>query len=321
MRFTNSLSQVEYIFIGAFILLYTIYVIKYFLAAKALSLPYYKIIFKLLLRSVYFTLFLLAIMAPSFGDSKREVKAVGKDIFIAVDLSESMNAFDIAPTRLEKMKFELKNITNALRSDRVGLIIFSSEAFMQCPLTYDQSALNLFIETLGTSLVPRKGTDFGPPLDIALKKFKHENEGNQNKSQIIILISDGEDFGEDTEGIVKEIAKTGIKLFTLGIGSEKGSKVRAANGYVRDRKGNEVITKLEPAALKKIASDANGKYYEISDKRNDVPRLIADVEAIEGEIKEAFTMDITANKYYLFLMIGLVLMLLDFVTPYRVIKI
>src|SRR5690606_27957335 len=145
---------------------------------------------KLALRTLIFALLLVAILGPSFGGARKEVKAVGKDIVICFDLSKSMDAFDVQPTRLEKIKNEMKKVVSAFNSDRIGLVIFGSEAFMQCPLTYDQNALNLFIETLNTELVPVGGTDFGPPLKMALEKLTDEREQlTDPKSKIIILIS------------------------------------------------------------------------------------------------------------------------------------
>ena len=109
---------------------------------------------------------------------------MGKDVFICVDLSQSMNAFDIQPSRIERVKFELKNIIEAFNSDRKGLIMFSNEAFMQCPLTYDNNALALFIQTLNTSLVPNTGTDFAP-LKLALSKLNSEKSGSiRQKSKL-----------------------------------------------------------------------------------------------------------------------------------------
>src|SRR4029079_18396893 len=128
----------------------------------------------LFIRTGFFLLLVIAFMGPSFGGSKKEIKSVGKDIMICVDLSKSMDAYDIQPTRLEKIKFEMKKIVDAFSSDRVGIIIFSSEAFMQCPLTFDQNALNLFIETMNSSLVPSTGTDFGPALKMALSKLEED---------------------------------------------------------------------------------------------------------------------------------------------------
>src|SRR5258708_981291 len=170
------------------------------------------------------------------------MKSVGKDMMICVDLSKSMDAFDVQPTRLEKVKFEMKKIVEAFNSDRIGIIIFSSEAFVQCPLTYDQNALNLFIETMNTNLVPPTGTDFGPPLRMALSKLDdQEGPGTQQKSKVIILISDGEDFGEQTTQVDQEIEARDIKLFTLGVGTEKGSQIYSGRGYKMDERGNAVL--------------------------------------------------------------------------------
>jgi Ca-activated chloride channel family protein len=261
-------------------------------------------------------------MGPSFGESTREVKAIGKDIFICVDLSESMNASDIQPTRLEKVKFELKNLVSAFNSDRIGLIIFSSEAFVQCPLTYDQNALNLFIETLNTNLVPKAGTDFGPPLEMALKKLQEEQANTlQQQSKVIVLISDGEDFGEHTENAVKDIRDSNIKLFTLGVGTTTGSRIQTNAGFKTDRNGQEVITKLNDKGLKSLAIQTEGKYYEINESKNDVTRLINSINQIEGELRDARLMDVSANKYYYFLAAALLLMVFDLVTSVKPIKV
>ena len=143
--------------------------------AKLLRTPFYTIVIKLVLRTLFFSLLIISLLGPSFGESKKEVKSIGKDIMFCVDLSKSMDAFDIQPTRLEKVKYEMKKIVGAFSSDRVGVIIFSSEAFMQCPLTFDQNALNLFIETMNTGLVPASGTDFAPPLKMAIQKLESDD--------------------------------------------------------------------------------------------------------------------------------------------------
>ena len=223
---------------------------------------------------------IVALLGPSFGDTTREVKSIGKDIFICIDLSESMNAVDVQPSRLEKVKFELKNIAEAFSSDRIGLIMFSNEAFMQCPLTYDNNALTLFIQSLNTDLVPSTGTDFGPPLKMALNKLTDEKQSQAKQtSKIIILISDGEDFGEETEDVSNEVESSGIKLFTLGVGTERGSKIPTRRGFKKSRSGEDVISQLNDSSLKKLAADTGGKYFEINESRNDVSRLIS---AING---------------------------------------
>lgn len=321
MNWAYSIDTFEISIIAVFAVLYLLYVVRLLRIKAKLGVPVSKWLIKFSLRTIYFALILAALLGPSFGDTTREIKSVGKDIFICTDLSESMNAFDIQPSRLEKVKFELKNIVEAFNSDRIGLIMFSNEAFMQCPLTYDNNALNLFIQALNTSLVPNSGTDFGPPLKMALKKLTDdESTVTRQKSKIIVLISDGEDFGEETNQIAEEIEATGIKLFTLGVGTEKGSKIMTRRGFKKNNQGEEVVSKINTKSLKKIAADTGGKFFEINERRNDVERLINSINDIEGELRDSKQLDAKANKYFYFLMAALALMLLDALINVKVIK-
>jgi Ca-activated chloride channel homolog len=313
----------EIIFITLFVVFYAGYVLRVIRLGIKLKTPYRRIFIKLALRTVYFSLFLIALLGPSFGGSKREVKSVGKDIMICVDLSKSMDAFDIQPTRLEKIKYEMKKIISSFNSDRIGVIIFSSEAFMQCPLTYDQNALSLFIETMNSALVPGGGTDFGPPLKMALSKLTEDTDGpsTQAKSKIIILISDGEDFGEDTKDISGKIDKEDIKLFTLGVGTQKGGNIYASNGLKKDRQGNTIVTKLNAQSLRSLAEQTDGQYFEINDSRNDVSRLVNTISKIEGELRETRMVDVTANKYFYYLAAAAFLFLADLLISLYTVKI
>ena len=265
---------------------------------------------------------IIALLGPSFGSSKKEIKVIGKDIMIAIDLSESMNANDIQPSRLEKIKFELKKIIDEFNSDRIGIIMFSNEAYIQCPLTYDKNALNLFIETLNTGLLPNSGTDFGPPLDLALDKLLADKIQENNKSKIIILISDGEDFGENTYEIVDKIKKSSIKLFTVGIGTSQGTRIILKNGvFKKDKDGKEIITQLNSTTLKKIANETKGKYFEISNQRNQINGMIYAIKEIKGDVIDSKSIDVTKNKYFYFLFIALMLMSMDFLFNFKIIRI
>ncbi|MBL0743748.1 vWA domain-containing protein [Chryseolinea lacunae] len=323
MLWYREFGVTEWIFIAAFVVLYVFYFIRIIRIAQRLKTPYAKVFIKLVFRTLYFALFIIALLGPSFGGSKKEVKSVGKDIMICVDLSKSMDAFDIQPTRLEKVKYEMKKVVAAFNSDRIGFIIFSSEAFMQCPLTYDQNALNLFIETMNSGLVPASGTDFGPPLRMALKKLEENDTApnEQAKSKVIILISDGEDFGEDTEDVTREIENRDIKLFTLGVGTEKGGNIYAGNTLKTNRNGLIVVTKLNPKELVSLADKTGGQYFEINETKNDVSRLINTIGKIEGEVRDARFIDVTANKYFYFLAAAAVLFLLDILINIPTIKI
>ncbi len=307
---------------GAFLVLYVLYLLRVINVARSLNTRFTTVFIKLFTRSIFFALLIIAILGPSFGGSKKEVKSIGKDIMICVDLSKSMDAFDIQPTRLEKVKNEMKKLVAAFSSDRVGIIIFGSEAFMQCPLTYDQGALNLFIETMNTGLVPFGGTDFGPSLRMALNKLENEDgQPSETKSTVIILISDGEDFGEETDEIVREIENQDIKLFTLGVGTEKGGNIYAGNGVKKDREGKSVVTQLNSRSLRSLADKTGGQYFEINETKNDLPRLINTIGKIEGELRDARFVDVTANKYFYFLVIAAALLLLDVIINVKTVSI
>jgi Ca-activated chloride channel family protein len=297
----------------AFVLLYVLYLVRVVYIGRRLKTSYSNVFIKLIFRTLYFALFLIALLGPSFSGSKTEVKSVGKDIMICVDLSKSMDAFDIQPTRLEKVKFEMKRIVDAFSSDRIGIIIFSSEAFVQCPLTFDQNALNLFIETMNSGLVPSTGTDFGPPLTMALKKLQDDSGGppTQAKSKVIVLISDGEDFGEKTDDVAQSIEEKDIRLFTLGVGTEAGGNIYAGAGLKKDRQGKVVTSRLNSESLVGLAKKTDGQYFEINESRNDVTRLINTIGSIEGELRGTRIVDVTANKYFYFLLAAAILLIID----------
>lgn len=322
MTWFRDFGLFEVIVLFLFLGFYILYLIRMVRIAKSLNTPFGSVFYKLTLRTVLFALMIVAFLGPSFGDSRKEVKSVGKDIMICVDLSKSMDAFDIQPTRLEKIKFEMKRIVDAFSSDRIGIIIFSSEAFMQSPLTYDQNALNLFIETMNTGLVPSSGTDFGPPIRMALSKLiDQEGPSSQQKSKVIILISDGEDFGEDTDKEISEVEDNDIKLFTLGVGTDAGSQLYAGSGFKTDRQGNTVITRLDSRSLQLLASKTGGQYFEINETKNDVSRLINTISRIEGELRDTRFVDVSANRYHYFLLFALFLLVLDVMVNVKTVRI
>lgn len=321
MSWYRAFGTTEAIFLLVFVALYAVYLWRVIRIGQSLQASFTNVFIKVLFRAAIFGLLIISLLGPSFGESKKEVKSVGKDIMMCVDLSKSMDALDIPPTRLEKIKHEMKKIVEAFSSDRVGVIIFSGEAFVQCPLTYDQNALNLFIETMNTGLVPSSGTDFAPPLRMALQKMEQDNNRAQAKSKIIILISDGEDFGEETNEVAQEIEAGGIKLFALGVGTAKGGQIRAGSNYKTDKQGNVIISKLNSTSLQSLADKTDGKYFEINGTRNDVSRLINTISKIEGELMDARFVDVTANKYYYFLTVALILLALDVLINIKTVKI
>ncbi|WP_215223797.1 vWA domain-containing protein [Echinicola shivajiensis] len=303
-----------------FTLLYTVYLYRFYIINKKLKVKTHRLLLKMGLRILYFLLFLVALAGPSVGNATKEIKQEGKDIFIAIDLSQSMNAQDIGPSRLQRVKFELKNLIKNFSTDRIGLIIFSSEAFVQCPLTFDQNVLQLHLDGLHTNLVPNYGTDIAAPLALAIQKFKTD-ENQDPKSKSIVLISDGENFGDNLNTIIENMKEEGIRVFSLGVGTEKGSTIPKGSGVMMDKNSSgPAISKLSSTTLKRIASETNGQYFEISNNAQEIPQLITVIEKVEGTVTGSRTVEASANKYFYFLLAALGLALLDMILPLRTIS-
>lgn len=322
MNFQEDIGIFELSLVSLFLMFYFLYLVRIYKINQQIKVNLKAVFMKFILRVTFFTLLIISLLGPNFGIKEEKVEVVGKDIMIAVDLSESMNANDIQPSRIEKVKFEIKKIVDEFSGDRIGIIMFSGEAFVQCPLTYDKNALNLFVETLNTGLVPNSGTDFGPPLELGLSKLQDENSGdNDFKSKIIILFSDGEDFGEDTDQSIEKIKENSLKLFSVGIGTDEGSKILDDFGnFKKDNEGNDVITKLNSSSLRETADKTGGKYYEISKNKNEINQMITEIKNIKGDIIDQQTSNISENKYFYFLLSALVLVAIDFIFVSKIIS-
>ena len=322
MNFQEDIGIFELSLVSLFFMFYFLYLVRIYKINQQIKVNLKAVFMKFILRVTFFTLLIISLLGPNFGIKEEKVEVVGKDIMIAVDLSESMNANDIQPSRIEKVKFEIKKIVDEFSGDRIGIIMFSGEAFVQCPLTYDKNALNLFVETLNTGLVPNSGTDFGPPLELGLSKLQDENSGdNDFKSKIIILFSDGEDFGEDTDKSIEKIKENSLKLFSVGIGTDEGSKILDDFGnFKKDNEGNDVITKLNSSSLRETADKTGGKYYEISKNKNEINQMITEIKNIKGDIIDQQTSKISENKYFYFLLSALVLVAIDFIFVSKIIS-
>jgi Ca-activated chloride channel homolog len=305
---------------GAFILLYILYISRFWIINRRLKVEKQRLFTKVILRTLYFSLFLIAFAGPSIGNSFKEIQEDGKDIFIAVDLSQSMVATDIGPNRLARIQFELKELLKSFPSDRIGLIIFSTEAFMQLPLTYDQAVLNLYIDGLNIGLVPNLGTDLNTPLRLALDKFE-KDESQELKSKAIILISDGEHFGDDLDEITDQLEENGVKVLSLGIGTDTGGQMPRGNGLVIDPKtGQPALTKLDKTPLQYIAAQTGGEYFEISNEVQEMGNLIAAIENLEGGVANTRVVEASSNKYFYFLLVALGLAMMDMILPVKTIK-
>ncbi|WBA42674.1 VWA domain-containing protein [Hymenobacter canadensis] len=276
---------------------------------------------KLTLRFLYIGLLGAALLGPAYGLTRQPVRTTGKDVWLLVDLSRSMDAPDIAPTRLQKAKAELAQLASRFQADRIGLIVFAAEAYVQCPLTYDQSALQLFLSTLQTNLVPGGTTDLTPPLELVLARLNKLPAATSPRATALVLVSDGEDFGDNLEPTLRLLARSGVRLFALGVGTLDGSRLpREKGGFVRDARGRDAVSRLSPAPLQRLAEQTGGRYFELSDRRDEFSLLVNALNRLEGQTEQVRTVSVADNRYRYPLALALALMALDILLTVRVIK-
>lgn len=211
----------------------------------------------LLLSSLGLMLFALA--GPRWGSHYQEVSQKGVDIMVLVDVSPSMLVEDISPNRLERARREILDFLKVVQGDRVGLVAFSGAAFVQCPLTLDYAALQMFLGALEPDLIPVPGTDLGAAIETAVSSFDFQSETDK----VILLITDGEDNENKGFEAARKAAGKGVKIFIFGIGEATGGPIPAGDGkggFRKDKAGKLIMSKLEEIGLKKIASAAGGTY-------------------------------------------------------------
>lgn len=241
--------------------------------------------------SLYIGLALLIIAAagPKVGTEVREVKRQGVDLLVALDLSASMNAEDVNPSRLEKAKYEITRLIEELQGDRVGLIVFTGEAYLQSPMTLDYSALRLFLNIAETNQMPTSSTDFSAAMETAAEAFDSgdDEEQNSNAAKVLMIISDGENHGDDYNSALEGLKKQNVSVYTLGLGTESGSRIPLYDdsgslmGYKRGDNGEEINTHLEEAVLRSIADEGNGDYYEIRSGSSGIDAFLGRLDELQ----------------------------------------
>lgn len=215
--------------------------------------------FWLSLSGVVLIIFMLA--RPQFGSSYEEVKRKGIETVVALDISNSMLAQDVTPSRLEKSKTLISRILEKSDNDKIAFIVFAGQAFTQMPITSDYVSAKMFLETIDPSFIVTQGTDIKGAIDLAMKSFT----ANEQVGRAIVLITDGESHEPGAVEAAKEASKKGIHIFVLGVGSPEGSPipVRGTNQYRRDNQGNVIITKLNEQMGREIAQAGNGIYMRV----------------------------------------------------------
>jgi Ca-activated chloride channel family protein len=269
---------------------------------------------------------LLALLGPSYGVSQRPVRTAGKDIWLLVDVSRSMDASDVAPSRLLRAQAELQQLVARFPADRLGLVVFGGEAVVQCPLTYDQEALQTFLATLRTNLLPAGPTTLRTPLELVLSRLAPTGSpaplATTPRATAIVLVSDGEDFGENLEPTLRALARTGTRVYAVGVGTAAGSKIPQAGGtgFVRDGRGQPVLTQLREATLLQLAAQTGGQYVELNDQHSGFTALLTALRNLQGPTEQVRTVAVADNHYRYPLAAALLLLALDIVLTITVIR-
>ena len=263
-------------------------------------------------------LMFIALLGPQKLNGFTEIKSQGLDIYVLIDTSNSMLVQDVQPDRISRAKMLVDILMKNLKGDRIGLIPFSSDAYVQMPLTDDYNMARMFLEVTDTEMVGSGGTDFGPAIRLAYESFD-EAKGSD---KVIIILSDGEDRKEAAANVLDEINDSRLKIYTIGIGTLEGGKIPiySVDGvtiydYIYDENYNEVISKLQPAKLKKLASDSGGKYYDSTASGIEVVSILNDISILKRDSQNVKRINNYNQLFQYFLGLGLLLFLAAYLLP------
>jgi Ca-activated chloride channel homolog len=268
---------------------------------------------KFILWSLALGIMVLALARPQFGTKLSEVKRKGIEMIIALDVSNSMMAEDIQPNRLENAKMAISRLVDQLENDKIGLIVFAGDAYIQMPVTTDYQAAKLFLNTINTQIVPRQGTAIESAIRLAMRSFTPNSE----KSRAIVIITDGENHEEGATEAAKEAADGGIIIHTIGIGSAQGVPipVTSAGGqkdYRTDHEGKVIISKLNESLLREVAAAGGGSYVRATASRTGLNTILDEMNKME---KQEIQMKVYAEydeQFLYYAGLALLLLLIDF---------
>ena len=262
---------------------------------------------------------ILALARPQFGTRVETVRSEGQDVMVALDVSRSMLAEDVAPNRLERARLEIMRILQRLDGDRIGLVAFAGNAFVQSPLTVDYGAAALFLNAMNPDLIPIQGTHLGEALTVALDAFE---EGARDH-RVLIVVTDGEDHEGEVEGALERAFNEGVEIHTVGIGSLDGVPIPefdasgARSGFVRDEGGAVVTTRLDESMLERVAQATGGRYFPALGPGANLDPLVEEILGGEGRQLEAREITQFDEQFQVFLGLALVLLLAEGLIPER----
>lgn len=254
------------------------------------------------------TLFAIALLRPAWGRDESTEIIRGREVYIALDVSKSMRAQDIQPSRLEAAKQKMIALLSQLQCDRVGLILFSGSAFVQCPLTTDYGTLRMFLEQVDVESIASGTTALDKAIIISTQAFKRS--GSSAGSKLLIICTDGEDFSTGALAAAQQAAQAGIHIITLGLASSEGAPIPlsdhvSGSGYQKNEQGAIVISRLDESLLTKLAQNTGGFFVRAADRSNaDVKEIKQAIEHFEKEQLDSDTTIGFIERYWPFVVAG-----------------
>jgi Ca-activated chloride channel family protein len=265
------------------------------------------------------TLLGVALARPQFGSRVETVRSVGQDIIVAVDLSMSMLAEDVTPSRLERARLAILRLIQNLDGDRIGLVAFAGSAFVQSPLTADYSAAGMFLAAMSPDLMPVQGTDLRAALRVSLDAL----DRGARETRVIVLVTDGENLEGDFEEELQRAVESGVQVHVVGIGSPEGGPIPVYDelgrrtGFLRDDDGTVVTTRLDEQTLRTVADRTGAKYVRAGAGGTAFEDLVDEIASVEGEAIDARQVTQFEEQYQIFLGLALFLLLAEWLLPER----
>ena len=268
---------------------------------------------KITLLALAWFFFVLGLSRPQLGARLKEHQSQGVEVVIALDVSNSMLAEDYSPNRLERAKLAISRLVDRLQGDRIGLVIFAGEAFVQLPITADYVSAKVFLKTVDTESVPIQGTVLAEALMASARSFSTQSE----RSRAIILITDGEDHEGEAVEAAKAIAEQGIRIYCIGVGSPQGKPIPKNGSLMKDRQGDIVVTRLDEDILQEIAGAGNGKYVRAGNAEFGLNPIIEDIRTLDKEQFNSVVFEDFDEQYMYFFGIALFFLILELLVPER----
>lgn len=262
---------------------------------------------RIVLFALAFAFFAIGMSRPGVGAKLAQRETKGAEIMICLDVSNSMLAQDYSPDRLSRAKLAISRLVDKLEGDRIGLIVFAGSSFVQLPITTDYVSAKMFLSSISPDSVPIQGTAIGDAIFTAAKSFSAQSD----KSRAIIVITDGENHEDDAVDAARQVAETGIRIYTIGVGSLRGQPITKDGELMKDSEGNIVVTRLDEGTLQEIASAGNGAYIHAGNEEFGLNPIIDEIQKLEDEKFNSVVFEEYDEQYMYFFGAALLLLVIE----------